>query len=287
MAPPPTDPAPKEASPPSQGSEDAGNSAPASRETPDLISATDFGVPFSDDMLAARGLVKRYARRVVVNQASLAVRPGEVVGLLGPNGAGKTTIFYMIAGVIRPETGDIYLKGDRITPLPIHKRAHRGLGYLPQERSVFRRLTVEQNLLAVLEQIPISRAERIERMEQGLEELNLTQIRGSMGFQLSGGEARRLEIARALALRPSFILLDEPFAGVDPIAVLDIQDVIIQIKGRGIGVLITDHNVRETLGITDRAYIINQGEVLLHGVPDDLVHNELARKIYLGEQFSL
>lgn len=287
MAPPPTDPAPEEASPPSQGSEDAGNSAPASRETPDLISATDFGVPFSDDMLAARGLVKRYARRVVVNQASLAVRPGEVVGLLGPNGAGKTTIFYMIAGVIRPETGDIYLKGDRITPLPIHKRAHRGLGYLPQERSVFRRLTVEQNLLAVLEQIPISRAERIERMEQGLEELNLTQIRGSMGFQLSGGEARRLEIARALALRPSFILLDEPFAGVDPIAVLDIQDVIIQIKGRGIGVLITDHNVRETLGITDRAYIINQGEVLLHGVPDELVHNELARKIYLGEQFSL
>ncbi len=287
MAPPPTAPAPEEASPPSQGSEDARNSAPASRETPDLISATDFGVPFSDDMLAARGLVKRYDRRVVVNQASLAVRPGEVVGLLGPNGAGKTTIFYMIAGVIRPETGDIYLKGDRITPLPIHKRAHRGLGYLPQERSVFRRLTVEQNLLAVLEQIPISRAERIERMEQGLEELNLTQIRGSMGFQLSGGEARRLEIARALALRPSFILLDEPFAGVDPIAVLDIQDVIIQIKGRGIGVLITDHNVRETLGITDRAYIINQGEVLLHGVPDELVHNELARKIYLGKQFSL
>ena len=287
MAPPPTGPAPDEASLPSQAAEDKGEPDPASGGTPGSIADTDFGVPFSEDMLAARGLVKRYARRVVVNKASLAVRPGEVVGLLGPNGAGKTTIFYMIAGVIRPEAGDIYLKGDRITSLPIHKRARRGLGYLPQERSVFRRLTVEQNLLAVLEQIPISRAERTERMEQGLEELNLSQLRDSLGFQLSGGEARRLEIARALALRPSFILLDEPFAGVDPIAVLDIQDVIIQIKGRGIGVLITDHNVRETLGITDRAYIINQGEVLLHGVPDELVHNELARKIYLGEQFSL
>ena len=236
MAPPPTGPAPEEASLPPEAAEapkaaeDAGNSPPSPRETPDSISETDFGVPFSEDMLAARGLVKRYARRVVVNQASLAVRPGEVVGLLGPNGAGKTTIFYMIAGVIRPEAGDVYLKGDRITPLPIHKRARRGLGYLPQERSVFRRLTVEQNLLAVLEQIPISRAERIERMEQGLEELNLTQIRGSLGFQLSGGEARRLEIARALALRPSFILLDEPFAGVDTIAVLDIQEVITQIS---------------------------------------------------------
>lgn len=287
MAPPPSGPEEDRASPPTPPSEDGEDSAENPAESSGLTSTTDFGVPVSDDMLAARGLVKRYARRTVVNQASLAVRPGEVVGLLGPNGAGKTTIFYMIAGMVRPEAGEVYLQGERITPLPIHKRAHRGLGYLPQERSVFRRLTVEQNLLAVLEQISISRTERIERMEQGLEELNLTQIRGSLGFQLSGGEARRLEIARTLVLRPSFILLDEPFAGVDPIAVLDIQDVITQIRGRGIGVLITDHNVRETLGITDRAYIINQGEVLVHGVPDDLVNNEIARRIYLGTHFSL
>jgi lipopolysaccharide export system ATP-binding protein len=169
----------------------------------------------------------------------------------------------------------------------MHKRARRGMGYLPQERSVFRRLTVEHNLLAVLEQASLSRPERVARMEQALEELGLSQIRRSYGYQLSGGEARRLEIARALVLRPAFILLDEPFAGVDPIAVLDIQEVIAQIRARGIGVLITDHNVRETLHITDRAYIINQGEVLVHGVPDELVNNEVARRIYLGEQFTL
>jgi lipopolysaccharide export system ATP-binding protein len=224
----------------------------------------DFGIPFSDRVLAAQTLLKRYTRRVVVNHASLAVAPGEIVGLLGPNGAGEC-----------------------ITRQPIHLRARRGLGYLPQERSVFRRLTVEQNLLAVLEQAPLSREERYARMEEGLSELGLTQIRDSLGYQLSGGEARRVEIARALVLRPSFILLDEPFAGVDPIAVLDIQDVIGQIRSRGIGILITDHNVRETLGITDRAYIINEGEVLVHGVPDVLVHHEIARRIYLGEQFTL
>jgi lipopolysaccharide export system ATP-binding protein len=252
-----------------------------------LPDPAELGVHLTADALAAVGLLKRYNRRAVVNHASLAVKPGEVVGLLGPNGAGKTTIFYMIAGVIRPEEGEVYLAGERVTRLPMHRRARRGLGYLPQERSVFRRLTVAQNLMAVLEQTPLSREERHARMEQGLEELGLLQIRASLGYQLSGGEARRLEIARALVLRPSFILLDEPFAGVDPIAVLDIQEVIAQIRNRGIGVLITDHNVRETLHITDRAYIINQGEVLVHGVPDELVNNEIARKIYLGEQFTL
>jgi lipopolysaccharide export system ATP-binding protein len=247
----------------------------------------DFGIPLRGDALVAADLLKTYNRRIVVNHASLVVTPGEVVGLLGPNGAGKTTIFYMITGLIRPEQGQVWLAGANVTRLPMHRRARLGIGYLPQERSVFRRLTVEQNLLAVLEQTPLPREERLARMEQGLDDLGLSQIRASFGYQLSGGESRRLEIARALVLRPAYVLLDEPFAGVDPIAVLDIQEVIAQIRGRGIGVLITDHNVRETLHITDRAYIINQGEVLVHGVPDELVNNEIARKIYLGEQFTL
>ena len=239
-----------------------------------------------ENALAAEGLVKRYNRRTVVNQASLAVTPGEVVGLLGPNGAGKTTIFYMIAGVIRPDHGQVFLRGERITHLPMHKRARRGMGYLPQERSVFRRLTVEHNLLAVLEQASLSRPERVARMEQALEDLGLSQIRRSYGYQLSGGEARRLEIARALVLRPAFILLDEPFAGVDPIAVLDIQEVIAQIRARGIGVLITDHNVRETLSLVDRAYIIYDGQVLTHGNPQEIIANEDVRRVYLGDMFN-
>lgn len=288
-------PPPKESPPspqpgvtPRKGSEEAGDQGKGTGPSGDSSPAgVDFGIPFTDKVLAAENLLKRYNRRSVVDHASLAVAPGEIVGLLGPNGAGKTTIFYMIAGVIRPDEGEIFMAGERLTPLPIHRRARRGLGYLPQERSVFRRLTVEQNVLAVLEQSGLSREERHERTEKGLAELGLTQIRDSIGYQLSGGEARRLEIARALALDPSFILLDEPFAGVDPIAVLDIQEVIGQIRDRGIGVLITDHNVRETLGITNRAYIINQGQVLVHGVPEDLVHHETARKIYLGEQFTL
>ncbi len=247
----------------------------------------DFGIALTEATLSAHALVKRYARRTVVNEASLAVSPGEIVGLLGPNGAGKTTVFYMVAGVIRPDAGEVYLGSTRLTRQPMHRRARMGLGYLPQERSVFRRLTVEQNLLAVLEQTKLPREERRARMEQGLEELGLGQIRRAYGYQLSGGEARRVEIARALVLRPAFMLLDEPFAGVDPIAVLDIQEVIAQIRNRGIGVLITDHNVRETLHITDRAYIINEGQVLVHGVPDELVNNEVARRIYLGEQFTL
>ena len=237
--------------------------------------------------MRALGLVKSFARRRVVDEISIDVQIGEIVGLLGPNGAGKTTTFYMIAGILRPDQGRILLNDQDVTRMPVHKRARLGLGYLPQERSVFRRLTVEQNLKAVLEQSTLSKTEIQARAEEGMEDLGLTQIRHSMGFQLSGGESRRVEIARALVLRPSYLLLDEPFAGVDPIAVLDIQDVIAQISGKGIGILITDHNVRETLGITHRAYIINAGKVLVQGNPEKLVNDELARKIYLGEQFSL
>ena len=238
-------------------------------------------------ILAIDKLVKRYRGRAVVDGISLGVRPREIVGLLGPNGAGKTTVFYMIVGVIRPDAGTIRLADLDVTRMPMHERARLGLSYLPQERSVFRRLSVADNLMAVLQQTGLSKAEQTERAEQAMEELGLKHIRDAMGYQLSGGESRRVEIARALVMRPHYILLDEPFAGVDPIAVLDIQEVIRQIRGRGIGVLITDHNVRETLGITDRAYIINQGKVLVHGKPKDLASNEVARKIYLGERFSL
>ena len=239
------------------------------------------------DTLTAAGVYKTYRRRTVVKNISIQVKKGEIVGLLGPNGAGKTTTFYMIVGIVPPDDGRIFLGEQDVTRLPMHQRARKGLGYLPQERSVFRRLSVQDNLMAVLEQLSISKEERRERMEQGLKDLGLTQIRTALGYTLSGGESRRVEIARALVMQPGFILLDEPFAGVDPIAVLDIQEVINQIRGRGIGVLITDHNVRETLGITDRAYIINAGEVLVQGKPQELVNNEIARKIYLGEQFTL
>jgi lipopolysaccharide export system ATP-binding protein len=250
--------------------------------------ATDkSGHSSSPEVLTAEGLVKHYRGRAVVDGISLDVRPNEIVGLLGPNGAGKTTSFYMIVGVIRPDVGTIRLGDKDVTRFPMHERARLGVGYLPQERSVFRRLSVEDNLMGVLEQARLTPQERTERMEEALVELGLTHIRKAMGYQLSGGESRRVEIARALVMRPHYILLDEPFAGVDPIAVLDIQSVVRQIRSRGIGVLITDHNVRETLGITDRAYIINQGKVLVHGVPKDLVQNEIARKIYLGERFTL
>jgi len=247
----------------------------------------DFGFALNNTALAGHNLVKIYGKRTVVKGASLALHPGEIVGLLGPNGAGKTTIFYMIAGVVRPDAGEVYFQGRYVTHDAIHVRARQGLGYLPQERSVFRRLSVVDNLMGVLENVKIPQQERKERMEQALEDLHLTHIRESLGYQLSGGEARRLEIARAMVLRPSFILLDEPFAGVDPIAVMDIQEVVEQIRGQGLGVLITDHNVRETLGITDRAYIINAGEVLVQGVPDEIINNEIARKIYLGEEFHM
>jgi len=237
--------------------------------------------------LRAVGLKKKYGSRTVVQDASLSLKSGEVVGLLGPNGAGKTTTFYMIVGMIAADGGDIYIDDTNITHLPIHRRARLGLGYLPQEASIFRRLTVEQNILAVLELQKLSVDNIQSRLEGLLEDLHITHIRNNPAISLSGGERRRVEIARALATDPRFILLDEPFAGVDPIAVLDIQKIIRFLKERNIGVLITDHNVRETLGICDRAYIINAGSVMAEGKPDEIIYNEGVRKVYLGEHFKL
>jgi lipopolysaccharide export system ATP-binding protein len=237
--------------------------------------------------LRAVGLKKTYGSRTVVHDASLSVASGEVVGLLGPNGAGKTTSFYMIVGLVAADGGEIYIDDTTITHFPIHRRARLGLGYLPQEASIFRRLTVEQNIQAVLELQKLTDDEREERLENLLEDLHITHIRKNAAISLSGGERRRVEIARALATSPQFILLDEPFAGVDPIAVLDIQKIIRFLKERNIGVLITDHNVRETLGICDRAYIINAGTVMAEGKPEEIIYNEGVRKVYLGEHFKL
>jgi lipopolysaccharide export system ATP-binding protein len=237
--------------------------------------------------LRAVGLQKKYGARNVVRDASLSVKSGEVVGLLGPNGAGKTTSFYMIVGLVAADGGEIFIDEHNITHLPIHKRARLGLGYLPQEASIFRRLTVTQNIQAVLELQDLDDSELQTRLENLLEDLHITHIRDNPAISLSGGERRRVEIARALATDPRFILLDEPFAGVDPIAVLDIQKIIRFLKQRGIGVLITDHNVRETLGICDRAYIINAGAVMAEGKPDEIIYNEGVRKVYLGEHFKL
>ena len=238
-------------------------------------------------LLRAEGLVKSFRSRKVVKGVSVEVAAGEVVGLLGPNGAGKTTIFDMIVGLMQPDEGSIMLNGVPITSLPMFKRARNGIGYLPQESSVFRRLSVQDNILAILEMLDYSRAERSERVDVLLNELDLGHIRSSMAYALSGGERRRLEITRALATNPTFMLLDEPFAGIDPIAVADIQQIIIRLKGKGIGILITDHNVQETLSITDRAYIINEGLVLEAGSPDVIVKSETARAVYLGERFTL
>ena len=237
--------------------------------------------------LTARGLVKSYAKRRVVDRLTLSVGQGEVVGLLGPNGAGKTTTFHMIVGFERPDAGAIFLGDDDISELPMASRARRGIVYLPQEPSIFRRLTVEENLLAILETLNLPSAEVDERLERLLDDLGIAHVRGTRGAALSGGERRRAEIARALVLAPKFILLDEPFAGVDPIAVLDIQSIISQLRERGIGILITDHNVRETLGICDRAYIVNAGEILEEGSPEEIASSRKAREIYLGERFSL
>ncbi|MGC2165368.1 MAG: LPS export ABC transporter ATP-binding protein [Gallionella sp.] len=237
--------------------------------------------------LRASGLKKKYGSRTVVHDASLSLNSGEVVGLLGPNGAGKTTTFYMIVGLIAAGGGEIFIDETNITHQPIHRRARLGLGYLPQEASIFRRLTVEQNIRAVLELQQLSEAAIRSRMESLLEDLHISHIRRNPAISLSGGERRRVEIARALATEPRFILLDEPFAGVDPIAVLDIQKIIRFLKSRNIGVLITDHNVRETLGICDRAYIINAGSVMAEGKPDEIIYNEGVRKVYLGEHFKL
>jgi len=242
--------------------------------------------------LSAHHLQKRYGSRTVVRDVSVEVKCGEVVGLLGPNGAGKTTSFYMIVGLVPLDGGNIVLDGTDITHLPIHERARMGLSYLPQEASVFRKLNVAENIQAVLElQVQdgksLSKAEIAHRLNELLGELQITHLKDNPALSLSGGERRRVEIARALASQPKFILLDEPFAGVDPIAVMDIQQIIRFLKERGIGVLITDHNVRETLGICDRAYIINQGSVLAAGKPEDIINNESVRKVYLGEHFKL
>lgn len=237
--------------------------------------------------LRSENLVKQYKKRTVVQKVSVNVEQGEVVGLLGPNGAGKTTTFYMIVGMINPQSGKVYLGGKEITGLPMYVRARMGVGYLPQEASVFRKMSVEDNILAVLEMMHLSRTERHKRCEELLESLNIVHIRKSKGFQLSGGERRRCEIARALATNPKFILLDEPFAGVDPIAVEDIMKIVANLKNLGIGILITDHNVHETLSIVDRAYILIEGKIFKEGSADFLAQDADVRKLYLGEKFKL
>jgi lipopolysaccharide export system ATP-binding protein len=239
-------------------------------------------------ILAAEDVCKSYRGRQVVNGVSLSVSQGEVVGLLGPNGAGKTTTFYTIVGLIPPDAGRILVNEEEITHVPMYRRAREfGISYLPQEASVFRKLTVEENILAVLEAQPTSWHERRETMEQLIDQLGLEHIRGNRGYALSGGERRRVEIARSLSINPRFILLDEPFSGIDPIAVLDLQKIISNMKASGIGVLITDHNVRETLSVTDRAYIINEGKIFRHGTPEELGSDSEVRRVYLGESFSL
>ncbi len=237
--------------------------------------------------LAVSDLVKVYHGRMVVDRVSLAVDSGQVVGLLGPNGAGKTTTFYMTIGLVRPDGGQVFLDDEPITDYPMYLRARRGVGYLPQETSVFRKLTVKQNIQAVLEIFPMSAAERDVRADAVLDELGILRLAGQKAGVLSGGERRRLEISRALATNPSFILLDEPFAGVDPLAVIDIKSIIGHLKRRGIGVLISDHNVRETLGVCDEAYILNDGRVIESGPPAAIADSEIARRIYLGDEFKL
>jgi lipopolysaccharide export system ATP-binding protein len=238
-------------------------------------------------MVQALGLEKSYRGRKVVDEVSLELRQGEVVGLLGPNGAGKTTTFYMVVGLISPDSGKVLLNGSDITGTPMYLRARSGISYLPQEPSSFRKLTVEENLRCIAETLSISAEEQSERVNELLEEFGISSLRRQGAYSLSGGERRRLEIARALVLTPRFILLDEPFAGIDPLAVLDIQRIIAQLKKRNIGVLVTDHNVRETLNITDRAYIINEGKILREGSPEELTSDNEVRKVYLGENFRL
>ena len=237
--------------------------------------------------LSADNLVKAYKGRKVVDRVSLEVNKGEIVGLLGPNGAGKTTTFYMITGIVRPDDGEVLCGEEDITNLPMYKRADMGIGYLAQEPSVFRNLTVEENIEVVLEMKDMSKKEQKETVHRLLEEFKLTHVKDSLGYALSGGERRRIEIARTIANNPSFILLDEPFAGVDPIAVEDIQNIIRHLKKRGLGILITDHNVRETLSITDRSYVMQKGKVLIEGTPYEIANDPLAKKVYLGEKFRL
>jgi lipopolysaccharide export system ATP-binding protein len=247
---------------------------------PKLVSANNLG-------LTAKNLGKRFDKRPVVRGVSLTIQRGEVIGLLGANGAGKTTCFYMITGLIQPDYGTITLDGQNLTDLPVYRRARKGIGYLPQEASIFQGLTVENNILAILEMVEKSRERREAVLEALLAEFSISHLRRTPSLALSGGERRRVEIARALASRPHFILLDEPLAGIDPIAVSDIRDLIAHLKDRGIGILITDHNVRDTLDIIDRAYIIHDGMVLLEGSPSDIVGNEDVRRVYLGDRFNL
>ncbi len=238
-------------------------------------------------ILHTENLVKYYGRRKVVRGVSFEVEQGDIVGLLGPNGAGKTTTFYMVVGFIRPDEGQVFLDGDDITSLPMYKRARKGIGYLPQEPSVFRKLSVEDNIRAVLEMTGLSRQEQKEKLESLIEEFSLEKVRKSKGDTLSGGERRRTEIARALATDPAFILLDEPFAGIDPIAVEDIQQIVLRLKQKNIGIFITDHNVQETLSITDRAYLMVDGSIFRHGTAEELAADKLVREVYLGRNFEL
>ena len=238
-------------------------------------------------LLKASNLAKSYNKRQVVVDVSLEVSSGEIIGVLGPNGAGKTTCFYMIAGLVKQDSGQIFIDDTELTKMPIHERARLGIGYLPQEASVFRKLTVSENILAVLESAKIPKSDRSERLENLLEEFNIKHIRDSLGMSLSGGERRRVEIARALSIGPDFILLDEPFAGVDPLSVGDIKEIIRYLKQRGIGVLITDHNVRETLSLCDKAYIVGEGHIIAEGDADAILANQKVREVYLGKEFRL
>lgn len=254
--------------------------------TATLKPGTQQPIPMTDALIA-EGLRKVYRGRAVVNDVSIAVRPGEIVGLLGPNGAGKTTTFYMIVGLERPDAGRVQLGEQDLTRLPMYKRARVGMGYLPQEPSIFRKLTVEQNILAILQYVKLTEAERQARLEELIEEFHLSHVRRSKGYVLSGGERRRTEIARSLTTNPKFMLLDEPFAGIDPIAIDDLQQLVLRLRDKGIGVLITDHNVRETLSIVDRAYIISEGKIFRAGSPQELAQDAEVRKVYLGEKFRL
>jgi lipopolysaccharide export system ATP-binding protein len=244
-------------------------------------------IEIGEKTLRTDNLVKVYHKRTVVNNVSIHVNPGEVVGLLGPNGAGKTTTFYMVVGLIRPDNGRVFFGPQDITGLPMYKRARMGIGYLAQEPSIFRKLTVEENIMAILQTLKISRKERHDRLKTLLDKLSITYLAKKKAYTLSGGESRRVEVTRALVVSPQFLLLDEPFSGIDPIAVGDIQNIINQLKADGLGVLITDHNVRETLQITDRAYILYEGKILISGSAQDLINDERARKIYLGERFKM
>jgi len=239
------------------------------------------------NILEVSDLNKAFKGRVVVDHVKLSVRSGEIVGLLGPNGAGKTTSFYMIIGIIKPDSGKIYINGEDISEDPMYLRARKGVTYLPQESSIFRRLTVEENIMAILETLPLTQSERDERLSQLLNELKISHLAHNKAYSLSGGERRRVEITRALVTSPKFILLDEPFSGIDPIIVNDIQNIVLSLKKRGIGIVITDHNVRETLGICDRAYILNEGKILIHGTPRRITGDKAAKEKYLGEKFRM